>query len=250
MNYPLLQVDRGIIIAADVPTIDDLRALLAVSAQVPEVVAIKIGFSLALRHGLRSIVAIVGDASDLPVIYDHQKAGTDIPAMGQPFADTCRDAGVKGVILFPLSGPKTLEGFITAAFDCELTPIVGLLMTHFGYLESQGGFIVNDASKRICRIALDAGIRHFVLPGNKTDIVRDFSDGLLKPARPVSIMMPGIGSQGGSITDAFAAAAEHHAFAIIGSAIYQASDPKAVLERFAVEIRGDQNDRGTNPSPN
>lgn len=236
-HQSLLGADKGIIIAADVSTLDNLRRLVELCSQVHEVVAIKVGFSLALRYGLPSVIGAVNEVSHMPVIYDHQKAGTDIPAMGRPFAETCREAGVQGVIFIPMAGPITLESFISAAFDCDLTPIVGLAMTHAAYFKSESGFITDDAPELICKSAINAGVRNFVLPGNKPNTIQKLSEGLLAEVRPADIMMPGIGSQGGSIAPAFAAAKDHHPFAIIGSAIYQSTDPRAALEQFAAEVR-------------
>jgi orotidine-5'-phosphate decarboxylase len=233
----LLKTKRGIIIAADVSTIDDLRRLSELGGQVDGVAAIKVGFSLALRYGLPSVVSAVKDTSDLLVIYDHQKAGTDIPKMGQVFADVCFDAGVQGTIFFPQAGPRTLEAFVIAAFERGLTPIVGLVMTHPAYLQSDGGFISETAPARICETAKELGVRSFVLPGNKPDIVANFSKGLLMSMAPVEVMMPGIGGQGGSIAGAFKAAKGHRPFAIIGSAIYKAADPGAALKRFVEESK-------------
>ena len=238
MNHRLLlPSERGIILSADVPTTDDLRILAELGNRVAEVVAIKVGFSLALRYGLRSLVSVVNEACDLPVIYDHQKAATDIPAMGKPFAETCYEAGVKGVIFFPQAGPKTLEAFVVGAFECGLTPIVGLVMTHLTYLHSEGGFITDDAPDRICKIAVDLNVGNFVLPGTKPNIITRFAEGPLSAIRPVAIMMPGIGSQGGSISIALQATRGHYSFPIIGSAICNSSNPEAVLARFASEVR-------------
>src|SRR5205085_2473064 len=118
--------DRGIILAADVDDLDKLRGLLDQISGIPEMAAIKLGFSLGLRFGLPNVVKTVREISTLPVIYDHQKAGTDIPQMGAPFAALCREAGIDGVIFFPQAGPKTLEGFVSSAIAEKLVPIVGL----------------------------------------------------------------------------------------------------------------------------
>ena len=227
----------GIVLAADVAGIPDLRRLAELAAEVPEVVGVKIGFSLALRHGLGSVVKAVRDVSGVAVIYDHQKAATDIPAMGPPFAAVCQEAGVQGVIFFPHSGPRTLEGFVSGAFDRGLTPIVGLVMTHPAYLQSEGGYILDDAPDSICKVAIDLGVKDFVLPGNKTDMVARFAAGPLEAVKPATIMMPGIGSQGGSVSSAFEAAAPHRRFAIVGSAVYKARDRGAALRALAEEAR-------------
>lgn len=229
--------ERGIIIAADVKELSDLSALVKLAATVPEVVAIKIGCSLVLRYGLPSVVRSIKELANFPIIYDHQKAGTDIPQMGKVFALACSEAGVQGVILFPQAGPKTLEAFVSAAFDYGLTPIVGLVMTHPFYLKKEGGFIDNNAPESICIISLKAGVRYFVLPGTKTEILKEFSKRILSQVQPARIMMPGIGSQGGSINIAFQAVKGHYPFAIIGSAIYNAPNPREALKRFAAEVR-------------
>ena len=236
-NQDFIKQEKGIIIAADVSSLHDLRPIVEICKYVPEVVAIKIGFSLALRYGLPAIVESVNKYSNIPVIYDHQKAATDIPQMGKPFAELCHDAGVKGVIFFPLSGPKTLEGFVHAAIESELEPIVGLVMTHPSFLQSEGGFITDTAPDSICSMAVAMGVRSFVLPGTKTDIVSKFAQGELARVESATIMMPGIGSQGGALTAAFNAAKPHRRLAIIGSAIYNAHDPKAALDAFAAESR-------------
>ena len=228
--------DRGIIIAADVRSLDELRSLSRIGAAISEVVAIKVGFTLALGHGLRAVVDNVSEVSTLPVIYDHQKAGTDIPQMGRPFAEVCRDAGVRGVIFFPQAGPRSLEGFVMAAIEHALTPIVGLVMTHSAYLQSDGGYIADDAPEAMCKDAIALGVKDFVLPGTKPDIVARFSNGPIARCETAAILMPGIGSQGGSLTKAFAAAAPHRRFAIIGSAIYRADDPRTALNEFAGEL--------------
>ncbi len=226
----------GIIIAADVSTLADLRTLSALGASVKEVLAIKVGFSLALRHGLPATVSVIREVTQLPVIYDHQKAGTDIPQMGEPFSRACREAGAQAVIIFPHSGPKVLEAFIKGAFEHRLVPVVGLVMTHPAYLQSEGGYLRDDAPQLICESALSLGVTDFVLPGTKPDVVRRFSKSAFAGIEGVTIMMPGIGTQGGSIKSAFEAAAPHRRFAIVGSAIYGAEDPKIALQNLAKEV--------------
>jgi len=232
-----LKAPVGIIVAADVPTLEQLRSLADICSKIEQIVAIKVGFVLSLKYGLPAVVSAIKNVCDLPVIYDHQKAATDIPAMGKPFAQICRDAGVNGVIFFPHAGPQTLRAFVSAAMDCELMPIVGLVMTHEAYLHSEGGFISDDAPEKICNIGIEMGVKSFVLPGTKPDYISQLSKSFLKPIKPATIMMPGIGTQGGSILRAFEAAKGHRPYAIVGSAIYKASDPKMAAQELAMEIK-------------
>jgi orotidine-5'-phosphate decarboxylase len=234
-----LHSPRGIILAADVDDLGKLRELVDQISGIPEIVAIKLGFSIGLRFGLPNVVKAVRKISALPLIYDHQKAGTDIPQMGAPFAALCREAGIDGVIFFPQAGPKTLEGFVSGAIAENLIPIVGLVMSHPAYLQSEGGYIVNDAPNRMAEKALELGVTNFVLPGTKPKVVESFAKGALGKIK-ATIMMPGIGPQGGSLSVACQAATPHRCFPIIGSAIYEANDPKTAANALAAELKNER----------
>ncbi len=109
-------------------------------------------------------------------------------------------------------------------------------MTHEAYLKSEGGYIVDDAPDRMGQAALGLGVKDFVLPGTKPEVVKKIASGLLSNVKGASIMMPGIGAQGGSLKVAFEAARPHRRFAIIGTAIYSARDPHAALDGFIHEM--------------
>jgi orotidine-5'-phosphate decarboxylase len=226
---------RGIVLAADVDTLDALKRLTDAAADTQDVVAIKVGVTLALRHGLAAVAKAVTANSGLAVVYDHQKAGTDIPAMGRPFARACCDAGVHAVIFFPLAGPRTLEAFVTGAQEQGLIALVGLVMTHQEYLASEGGYILDSAPEAICSRALALKVLDFVLPGTKPQLIAKFTNTLLA-GTGARIFMPGVGSQGGTVASAVGAASPLAAFPIIGSAVYAAPNPSAALSSFAAEL--------------
>lgn len=232
--------DYGIILACDVSTLEEAKSLAELSLGVDEVVGYKVGFTLGLRFGLREVVRNLKKINPLPIIYDHQKAGTDIPQMGQPFAQCCKEVGIDGVIIFAQAGPKTLDAFTTAIFQHEMTPIVGGVMTHSGYLVSDGGYIIDDAPKHIFQIALEKGVTQFVLPGNKPELIRMYSN-ILNKKLGVSVMMPGIGSQGGDLDNAFSECVGLKPYAIIGSAIYKAKNPSGELESFVSSLNNYRN---------
>ena len=223
--------DFGIILACDVSTLREAKSLAELSLKFEEIVGFKIGFSLALHFGLQQVTESLKRINPLPVIYDHQKAGTDIPQMGDLFARCCKDGGVDGVIVFSQAGPNTLEAFVSAVQQHGLTAIVGGVMTHKGYLASDGGYILDEAPGRIYRTALELGVDHFVLPGNKVELIRKYAE-ILNKKDNVSVMMPGIGSQGGDLENAFAGCFGLKPYAIIVSAIYSAPNPHSALETF------------------
>jgi orotidine-5'-phosphate decarboxylase len=237
MPNPLVPVgpSRSIAIAADVQSLPDLVRLVSATKNCAAVSAVKVGFTLALRYGLQAVVATIKSETTVPIIYDHQKAGTDIPQMGRPFATACREAGVDGIIIFPHAGPRTLEAFVSAALESDLNAIAGLMMTHSGYLASDGGYLVDAAPSLICEAALRLGVTHFVLPGTNPAVVRHFSTGPFRDGC-FTLWMPGIGAQGGSLAEAFEAAKPNRAVGIIGSAIYASADPQRALAAFANEM--------------
>lgn len=229
------KLNKGIIISADVEDFDQLEKLLSICNS-EETVGVKVGFKLALRYGLPEVVKFIRQLTKMPIIYDHQKAGTDIPRMGWSFAKVCKQSGVDGVIFFPHAGPITLAKFIKSAQDLNLEPIVGAIMTHDKFLISEGGFIDDEAPDLIFKISMDLGVKNYVLPGTKYDLTEKYTKGMLKAKAPLNILMPGIGIQGGSLKNAINAARPHNAFPIIGSSIYKSNTPKAELEKFIQEL--------------
>lgn len=228
---------QGIIFSADIDTIEDVQFFTDICADYDELKGIKIGVTLALRYGLRNVVKKVREIKNLQIIYDHQKAGTDIPAMGKEFAKICRDAEVDAIIIFPHAGPKTLEAFIVAAIEHRIEPIVGLVMTHPEFLLSEGGFIVDDAPNRILRIADKKGVKSFILPGTKLEIVKKYCSELSNKTEPVNIYMPGIGTQGGNLTSAFQAVGNNNPYAIVGSLIYNSKNPRGTIEELINQMK-------------
>ena len=231
---PFLKEKSGIIIAADVERLDQLGDLVELS-RVKEVVAIKIGFSLVLKYGLFEIVDFIKESDRIPVIYDHQKAGTDIPQMGKPFAEICKDGGADAVIIFPQSGPSTLEVFVKSLQKKGITPIVGALMTHPHYLVLEGGYIDDQMPMKVIKQALDLGVKDFILPSTKLESVSVLMP-LFKGIEGINFLMPGIGSQGGTIKESFNSVKGHNFYPIIGSAIYKAMDPALEIKKFGKEI--------------
>jgi len=231
----LFELDRGVIVACDLETINDLIKIVKATSDINGVVGYKIGFSLALKYSLPTIVDTIKTYSNLPIIYDHQKAGTDIPHMGPDFAKVCKDSGVKGVILFPQSGPETEKSFIDALVAENMIPLIGGEMTHPKYLEKEGGFIKNGAPEEMYLIAAKNRVEYFIVPGNKPERIKYYLDLLTKEIPIPKFCMPGIGRQGGDIKSAFKVCSDLPAYAIIGSGIYKAPNIRKAAESYCKE---------------
>jgi orotidine-5'-phosphate decarboxylase len=235
MKSELFTLNHGVILSCDVGSLDELKMLTDVTSQVEGIVGYKIGFILGLTCGLSNVVKGVSNYTDSPLIYDHQKAGTDIPQMGAEFAKIMSMTGIPAAIIFPQAGPATEKEFIKALLDNEVVPIVGGHMTHPQYLARDGGFIKDDAPERIYEIGAENGAEYFVVPGNNPSAIENYSNLLSRFIVEPKFCMPGIGRQGGDIVTAFQATRGNPAYAIIGSAIYMAKDMKEAAKRFCEE---------------
>ena len=242
----IISINRGIIPACDVSFMDDYESILSGTTDNPKVGGYKIGFQLGLKYGLPLIASQTRDFTDKALIYDHQKAGTDIPDTGKGFVDTVKNAGFDAMILFPQSGPVVAYEWIRAAQDAELGIIVGGEMTHPRYLEGDlsnrdkkdytqifedlgiendlSGFIKSVAPEDIYELAARMGVTDFVVPGNKPQSIRNFKS-LIEMCGVESPVFhaPGFIDQGGDVTESGDAAGERF-HAIVGMGIYWNKD--------------------------
>lgn len=228
----LFHLRYGVIPACDVATIEEFETIVKVTSPIDGIVGFKIGCILGLRYGLPALVEVTRKHSLLPVIYDHQKAGTDIPDLATAFVGVVTGAGIEGVIIFPQAGPQTELAFIRAASRAGVTPIVGGEMTHPQYLASEGGFLRTSAPQEMYEEGAREGVSFFVVPGNRTEAIRKYVRLLSELVDAPGFLMPGIGRQGGDLAQAFAATAGCASYAIIGSGIYRAPDIEKAAARF------------------
>jgi len=221
-----------------IPSLDctDLDRAVKLVGQVDRselVYGYKIGFALGLAFGIPATVRAIRAVSSKPIIYDHQKAATDIPDTGKLFAQTLRRAGINEAILFPQAGPATLEAWIKALREEELKVIVGGLMTHKAYMHSEGGFLNDQAIETIYHIAVDRGVNAFVVPLTKPEAVDRIVQAV--PFRPeTEFYSPGYGRQGGD-PSRFASIGRH--YLIVGRALLEAADPAAWIADATTQLR-------------
>jgi len=225
----LISSHQSVIVAADVASSNQLHRIAEAVRWVPKISALKFGVQLGL-DGLWNNVRMAKDIlPDVVVIYDHQKAGNDIPDMGAKFAGKLRACGIDAAILFPFAGPETQRVWTESCLGEGLRVLIGGIMTHPKFLVSEGGYISDDAPERIFDLACDQGIKDFVVPGTKIDWVVRLRAQLQKKLGPnnFDLYAPGFISQGGDITTCGIAAGPYF-HAIVGSAIYGKNNIESV----------------------
>jgi len=228
----LIEKKRSIIPACDVYTDSELINLIKTTHEHPAVGAYKIGITIAMYYGLRDVCKAIKKITNKPIIYDHQKAGNDIPDMGEHFARTCVESGVDAVILFPFVGKISQEAWQEACLKIGLYVIVGGEMTHPGF----DSYIPSTISMKIYSVAATNGITDFVVPGNKSHRIKEYKT-FIEEGHGVSPIFysPGLITQGGDISESGKVAGERW-HAIVGRALYTAENPLVVLDTLSKQL--------------
>jgi len=251
----VIPIDKSIIPACDV-MLDVFEEIVEETADVEKVGAYKVGVSF-LDIGLKIVVDTARKYTNKPIIYDHQKAGTDIHELvPDKFMDAMLKSRIDAVILFPEAGPVTQYEWTIAAQKRDLGVIVGGEMTHPRYLEddlSEGknknytqifgdigieknltGYMRKFAPDDMYELATKMDVTDFVVPGNKPEKIKHYKTliidcGCSKP----SFFSPGFVAQGGEISGGAKAAGKRF-HGIIGRGIYQVDNKR----QAAIELTG------------
>ena len=239
LEQRIVKSDRSVIPACDVETLEQFENLVLQTADVEGIGGYKVGFELGyggIGWGLANVVEVARRHTNKPIIFDHQKAGTDIPDTGKNFARKMKKSGVDAVIFFPQAGPETERAWIYHALDHGLNVIVGGRMTHPAYAVSEGGFITDEGSLEMYRIAARAGVNNFVVPGNKPEVIKEIKGVIEAEGVKPIFYAPGFIAQGGKISDAATVAGERF-HGIVGRGIYEAADMRAAALEHTSQLK-------------
>ena len=228
MEKFLIKFGKSIIPACDVQSLEHLEKQIG-GTDIPGVHAYKVGFYLALKFGLPRVIGTIREIRpDAKVIYDHQKAGTDVPFTGELYANVLKDSGVDAAILFPREDDPVVQYKWTQwLFDNGIVPIIGGELTHRP---------ANEKTDQIYINAIFQGVREFVVPGNKPHRVAHYTKMFKEFGIEAAENSPGFVEQGGSISDAGEVAGERW-HAICGRATYNPNKKKNPDEITVEEIR-------------
>ncbi len=215
---------HGVIVALDADAVDACKQTIDLTTKVDGVVGYKLGMTMALRLGLAESVRQLRAHTDLPLLYDHQKAGPDVFDMAAKFAGLCAEAKVDGLILFPTAGPRAVEGFVGETIRRGMLALVGGDLPFPDYNISGGGYVADDALERIIDKSIEFGATHFVVPGNTPAKLAHHSARLKSRLAAPVFIVPGIGPLGGKIGDLVAAANGCSVYGVVGRAVYGAAD--------------------------
>ncbi len=232
----IIELNRSVIISCDVENTEKLVRLIKETRDIDGIGGYKIGSILAIQFGLPETVSLIRELTDLPIIYDHQKAMTDIPELGERIVRTIKEAGVNALIGFPLSGPRTEESWIKACKKIGLEVIIGGEMTNPAYKRSEGGYISDEALDEIYLLAAKLNVNNFVVPANKVERAKHYHSILKELVKEdLTFFATGFIVQGGRVRE-FGEALGKEWHAIVGRAIYEAKNIKEAAEKIVRTI--------------
>ncbi len=225
----------GIVVALDSESVDESKRVVEQTTRIDGVAGYKVGLIMVLRLGLAEAIRTLRLVTDRPLVYDHQKAGADVPEMASKFAANCRAAGVDGLILFPTAGPRAVDAFVGEAMKQRMLPIVGGDLPFPDYNASGGGYVIDNALDLIFARAMALGADHFVIPGNTTAKLTHHAARLREQIDSPTLLVPGIGPLGGTLGNIVKAAPGARVFGVVGRAVYAARDPAEAAKRLVEE---------------
>lgn len=202
------------------------------------IVGVKMNFQLLLPLGLFDYLRfLVEDASSygLPVIMDCKL--NDVEHTNEWASRYFFEAGFDALIANPFVGWKGgLDVVFNVARDYGRGVILLVYMSHPGAVEGYGQKIVNDRGETCFQYEVFAekakswGAEGVVVGATQPKIIERVS-GII--GRKIPIFSPGIGIQGGVISEAFQAGTT---YAIVGRSIYQSQDPEHAAREIKEKI--------------
>lgn len=234
----MLKGEMGIVPALDIDSHDQLELVVRETSKRAGVAGYKLGLTSVMRFGLKESMRRLRDLTDLPILYDHQKAGPDMPDMAVKYTAMCKDADVDGLILFPVAGPTAVDGFVGEAVRAGIVPVVGGEIPVPDYGVSGGGYMLDDVLDRILARAVTNNANHFVLPAHDVTKIKRWSKWIAENVQSPVALLTGFGALGGSVETSFAAAAAcPRRFAIVGRLIAGAKVPGDVAARMFEQMQ-------------
>ena len=184
----------------------------------------KVGSLLVYVNGINILKEIKGK-TDVPIIYDGQKLGTDIPEIVIDQVNLLSSTGVDQLIVCPMGGGgETLRVFTKTCKEKKIEPVCVVKMTHPG----ADDFLVSQSHVNIFSAAKHFEIRKFVFPATHPEVFGDlYFDG------SETKLATGFKTQGGKTELLRKLGVTEF---IVGRAIYNAGDPVQAVKNLSKEI--------------
>ena len=230
----LFEQKNGVII--DLGYLQDKFLIDAIDAtnSIPFVVGYKIGALPVLEAGLKDTLRSIRKISSKPLLYDHQKLGSDLPDIYKGrILDLIKSYGADGVFLFPLGGKEVLEAMINKCIEIELIPVVCGDLSYKGFFAEEGGYIDIDVQQRIYLDAASYGVSHFMMSCNRVDRIKIYCHQLGGIIGQLKLIFTGINSADcNNLPDSCSQLKHNKAFALFDDSFSNTDEYVSALNTF------------------
>jgi hypothetical protein len=230
----LFEQKNGVII--DLGYLQDKFLIDAIDAtnSIPFVVGYKIGALPVLEAGLKDTLRSIRKISSKPLLYDHQKLGSDLPDIYKGrMLDLIKSYGADGVFLFPLGGKEVLEAIINKCIEIELIPVVCGDLSYKGFFAEEGGYIDIDVQQRIYLDAASYGVSHFMMSCNRVDRIKIYCHQLGGIIGQLKLIFTGINSADcNNLPDSCSQLKHNKAFALFDGSYSNTDEYISALNTF------------------
>jgi orotidine-5'-phosphate decarboxylase len=155
------------------------------------------------------------------VICDFKVA--DIPNTVSLIVSNAVKRGAPAVIVHAFTGDDSLRAAVEAANGAEIYAVTE--MSHPG-----AKMFTAQHAEEMAKLGVECGASGFIAPATRPDRIK----AIRAVVGDKKILSPGVGAQGGSASSAIQAGAD---YVIVGRAIYNSEDPKAVARTVCEDIR-------------
>ncbi len=193
----IFNIKSGILVDIKPADLSSIDAIMMSCRDIPYIAGFKINSNAALKNGLQNVLVSVKKQTGKPLIYDHQKLGSDAPDIcSGDLLEVIKSSGADGIVVFPLSGKKVLESIIEKCSKIGLLPIVSGDLSYNGYFNDEGGYIYGDTQQRIYLEAASLGVSHFMMSCNRIDRIKIYCHELGSIVGQIKIFFTAIETRG------------------------------------------------------
>ncbi len=230
----LFSLKNGILISIKSTRLSTLERIINACRDLPYVAGFKVNSEITLINGLNDVISTAKKQTEKPLIFDHQKFGSDTPeTYSGSLLDTIKASGVDGLVVFPLSGRIVLETIIDKCLKIDLLPIVSGDLSYTGYFNDEGGYIYSDTQQRIYLEAASIGVSHFMMSCNRLDRIKIYCHELGSIVGQLKIFFTSIDIAGcENLPDACSQIKQNRAFAVFEDSFVSEEKYVSDLGRF------------------